>query len=145
MGKAKERLDNLAGRLCESILPVRESYFAGKGRRIAICSLASIDLLKEISGSREIMDRVIIVARLLSENKGIDTMIQFVLENPSLSHIILCGKEVKGHQAGQALLSMYKNGIDDAGRIIGATGPYPFLKSSKRDVDRLGFRSRSLT
>jgi tetrahydromethanopterin S-methyltransferase subunit A len=41
----------------------------------------------------------------------------------------------KGHQAGQALVSLYKNGINNDGRIIGAKGPYPILRSSEKDIE----------
>ena len=82
-----------------------------------------------------IMNRILIVGRLLSENKGIDTIIRFILCHPKLNLMIICGREVKGHQAGQALLSLYKNGIDNDGRIIGAKGPYPLLRSSQKDIE----------
>ena len=68
------------------------------------------------------MSRILLVGRLLSENKGIDTLIGFTLKYPNLHHIVVCGKEVKGHKAGQALLSLHRNGINkNDGRIIGAT------------------------
>jgi tetrahydromethanopterin S-methyltransferase subunit A len=139
---ARKRFDDLAGKVCEKVLPIKEKYFLGKGSKVAICCLASIDLLKEISNSVDIMDRIVIAARLLSENRGIDTLIQFAIYNPTLCHIILCGSEVKGHQAGQALLSLCENGIDTKGRIIGAKGPYPFLKSSQNDIDRFRHQVR---
>ena len=72
---------------------------------------------------------------MLSENKGIETIIQFILRHPELHNMIICGKEVKGHQAGQALLSLYNDGVDDEGRIIGAKGPYPLLRSSQKDIE----------
>jgi tetrahydromethanopterin S-methyltransferase subunit A len=78
---------------------------------------------------------VAIAGRLLSENKGIDAIVGYVSAHPELKRIIMCGKEVKGHMAGQALLALYKNGTDKEGRIIGATGPYPILKSSKEQVE----------
>jgi tetrahydromethanopterin S-methyltransferase subunit A len=81
------------------------------------------------------MNRILIVGRLLSENKGIETIIKFTLGHPNLHYMIICGKEVKGHQAGQALLSLYTNGINNDGRIIGAKGPYPLLRSSQKDIE----------
>lgn len=48
---------------------------------------------------------------------------------------MLCGKEVKGHHAGQALLALHKNGVDRNSRIIGAKGPYPTLESSKDKIE----------
>jgi tetrahydromethanopterin S-methyltransferase subunit A len=81
------------------------------------------------------MDKVAIAGRLLSENKGIDAIVAYAASHPDLKRIIVCGKEVKGHMAGQALLALHENGIDPAGRIIGARGPYPVLKSPKGQVE----------
>ena len=131
----KRLFDNAAGKICEALLPIRHEYYIGKGKSIAICTLSSIDLLKELSNSVDIMNRILIVGRLLSENEGIDTIIKFVLDHTELDHIIICGKEVKGHQSGQALVSLYKNGINNDGRIIGAKGPYPILRSSEKDIE----------
>ena len=130
----RKKLDDAAGKVCEAILPIKRDYYHGKGKDLAICTLSSIGLLEEISES-DVMDKIAIVGRLLSENRGIDAMIRFTLEHPDLKHIIVCGKEVKGHRAGQTLLALARNGVDKEGRIIGALGPYPMLKSPAKDVD----------
>ena len=130
----KRLFDDAIGKICEALIPLKHEYYIGKGKSVAICTLSSIDLLKEISNSVDIMNRILIVGRLLSENEGIDTIIKFVLDHTELHHIIICGKEVKGHQAGQALVSLYRNGINNDGRIIGANGPYPLLRSSQKDI-----------
>ena len=131
----KRLFGNAVGKICEALIPIRHEYYIGKGKSVAICTLSSIDLLKELSNSVDIMNKILIVGRLLSENEGIDTIIKFVLDHTELYHIIICGKEVKGHQAGQALVSLYKNGINNDGRIIGAKGPYPLLRSSQKDIE----------
>ena len=128
------KLKNVAGRLCEILIPIKLGYFIGEGKSIAICTLSSLDLLKTISNIDDIIGRILIVGRLLSENKGIDTLIQYTLNEPELRHLIICGKDVKGHQSGQAVISLHKNGMDDVGRIIGAVGPYPFLNSSQEAI-----------
>jgi tetrahydromethanopterin S-methyltransferase subunit A len=135
----KMAFENVAGKLCENIIPIRHEYCIGrKGKSIAICTLASMKLLEDICKS-DLMGRVLIVGRLLSENRGIDTIVKFTLSNQELRHIIVCGKEVKGHQAGQALLSLHAYGINNdksgEGIIIAAKGHYPHLKSSKEDLD----------
>jgi tetrahydromethanopterin S-methyltransferase subunit A len=134
----KMAFENVAGKLCENIIPIRHEYCIGrKGKSIAICTLASMKLLEDICKS-DLMGRVLIVGRLLSENRGIDTIVKFTLSNQELRHIIVCGKEVKGHQAGQALLSLHAYGINNdksgEGVIIAAKGHYPHLKSSKEDI-----------
>ena len=134
MTTIRKKFDDAAGKVCKAVLPIKHEYYIGRGKELAICTLSSIGLLEQISKS-EIMDNVVLVGRLLSENKGIDTMIKFTLGHTALKRVIVCGQEVRGHKAGQALLSLYKNGIDKNGRIIDATGPYPTLESSLQDVE----------
>ena len=138
--RARERLDNIAGKICEAALPIRKEYVVGRGTSVAICTLSSIELLERISQMPAVMDRIAVVGRLLSENRGIDVIMKFAIDHPSLERILLCGMEVRGHLAGQALLSVAKNGIDETGKIIGAIGPYPKLRSSPKEIAR--FRDR---
>ena len=65
-----------AGKLCEFLIPVKHSYYEGKGTKAAICTLGSLDLLEAISYSQDLMANISIVGRLLSENNGIDAMIR---------------------------------------------------------------------
>lgn len=130
----KKKFDDVAGKICEAVIPVKHESFAGKGSKVAICTLGSIGLLEEISRS-DMMGRVAIAGRLLSENKGIDAIIQYALSHPDLERIVLCGKEVKGHLPGQALIALYRNGVDQQGRIIGAAGPYPTVQSTSEQVN----------
>jgi tetrahydromethanopterin S-methyltransferase subunit A len=129
-----KRLHNAAGRLCKALLPIKHEYYLGAGKAVAVCTLSSIDLLQTIARS-DIMNRILIAGRLLSENKGIDTIIDFTVKHPSLNRIIVCGKEVRGHRAGQALLALASNGMDSSGRIIGAVGPNPIVTLPLQDVD----------
>jgi tetrahydromethanopterin S-methyltransferase subunit A len=129
-----KRLDNAAGRLCKALLPIKHEYYLGAGKAVAICTLSSIDLLQTISKS-DLINRILIAGRLLSENKGIDAIIAFTMNHPNLKRIIVCGKEVRGHRAGQALLALASNGMDSSGRIIGAVGPNPIVTLTLEDVD----------
>ena len=122
------------GELCKLILPIHEkSYLGNKNSSIAICTLSSIDLLKKILDS-EILNHISIVGRLLSENKGIDSIIRHVNKNQNIKTIIVCGKEVWGHKAGQSLFALHRNGIDSRGRINGSTSPDPILTVSKDEI-----------
>ena len=134
-------LVRFAGKVCEVLLPIKHDMFLGNEKSsIAVCTLSSIDLLEHISKS-EMMNEVALAARLFSENKGIEKLIEYVLEHSNIKHIVLCGKDTKGHLPGQALLALYKNGIDGNGRIIGAYGKDPVLESvTKNKVDE--FRTR---
>ena len=93
-------------------------------------------MLQTIANTVEIIDRILVVGRLLSENKGLDKLINFTLKHPDLRHLIVCGKEVRGHITGQALLCAHRNGIrSNDGKIIGAIGPNPFLSRSQADIE----------
>ena len=120
-------LGNVIGEVCKIILPITEEiYYGNPNSNIAICTLSSLELLKKIANS-EIINKLAIVGRLLSENKGIDQIIQYVNENKKIKTIIVCGKEVLGHKAGHSLFQLYKNGIDDKKRIINSISPDPHL------------------
>lgn len=130
----RKKFDDAAGEVCKALIPVRHESFKGRGKELAICTLGSIDLLEQISKS-DLMDKVAIAGRLLSENKGIDAIVEYVAGHPDLKTMIVCGTEVRGHMAGQALLALYRNGVDSEGRIIGAKGPYPLLRAPKELIE----------
>ncbi len=129
-----KKLEDGAGQLCKALLPIKHEYYLGSGKVAAICTLSSFDLLEIICRS-SLMDMVLIAGRLLSENKGIDAIIGFTINHPELNRILLCGKEVKGHRAGQALSALARNGVSTSGRIIGAVGPNPIITRCAQDVD----------
>lgn len=89
---------------------------------VAVCTnatVAGIELDKE---------KVAIYGKCVTENIGIEKIIQNVVSNPYIRFLILCGKVSKGHFVGQAFISLKNNGIDEQGKIIGAKGNMPYLK-----------------
>jgi len=134
-------LARFAGKLCEVLLPIKQDIFFGNEKSsIAVCTLSSMDLLEQIAKS-DLMNSIALAARLFSENSGIEKLINYVLEHSNIKYIVLCGKDTKGHFPGQALLALYKNGIDSNGRIIGALGKDPVLEDlTKNNIDE--FRRR---
>jgi len=92
-----------------------------------------MNLLKEIANSN-LLSKIALVGRLFSENKGIDSLIRYVISNKNLETILLCGKDTPGHRPGHSLLNLCKNGIDSQGRIIGSSSPDPLLTVTKSDV-----------
>lgn len=131
----KKGIEEIAGKVCGFVLPISQEYYLGKGKHVAVCTLSSLDLLERLSASEDFMNRVALVGRLLSENKGIDTIVSFVTAHPELKEIVICGQEVRGHRAGQALLSLSRNGTDVLGRIVGAVGPHPVIIAAQKDVE----------
>ena len=133
--KLKTKIDNIFGICCYHLLPIKQEYYIGKGKKIAICTLSSLDLLEEIKNDNEIMENILIVGRLLSENKGVDEIIKFTKKNTLLKHILVCGNDVKGHLPGQTLISVKENGIDINKRVMKTLSAYPFLTCSNQDVE----------
>jgi tetrahydromethanopterin S-methyltransferase subunit A len=132
----KRKFENVAGALCEIMIPIKHEYYIGQGNSVAICTLASLCLLEIIAKRPDLMSRILVLGRLLSENRGIDALIRFTLKYPRLRHMVICGEEVKGHRSGQALLSLHANGANgEDGRIIGAIGPNPFLSCSQAEIE----------
>ena len=127
-------IENLAGEICKIILPINDEMFFGNPRSsFAICTLSSMNVLKEISNS-SMMPKIALVGRLFSENKGIDSLVRHVISNKNLETILLCGKDTPGHKPGHSLLNLYKNGVDNHGRIIGSTSPDPILTITKAEI-----------
>ena len=82
----------------------------------------------------DFLERVGIIGRLLSENKGIDEIVRYVNQNQNIKKIIICGKEVWGHKAGHSLIQLHQNGIDDNNRIIGSKSPDPILSVKRSEI-----------
>jgi tetrahydromethanopterin S-methyltransferase subunit A len=64
-----------------------------------------------------------------TENLGAEKVVINVISNSNIRYVLLCGNESRGHLAGQTLLSLYNNGIDENGRIIGSDGAIPFIEN----------------
>jgi len=127
-------LGEAIGQLCKTILPIPEEYYVGNfNSSITVCTLSSMNLLKKFPNS-EIFNHIFIVGRLLSENKGIDSIIEYVWNHQKIKTIIVCGKEVWGHKAGHSLFQLHKFGIDENNRIINSISPDPFLNISMSKI-----------
>ena len=135
-----KKIENSIGELCKYLIPIKHEYYLGRGSRVAICTLSSIKLLIEISNDTKVMNNVAIVGRLLSENKGIDKIIKYCLTNKELVHLIVCGKDARGHRAGDALIALSNNGVTKEGKIIMSKSPSPHIMSTYEEVQ--SFRNR---
>ena len=128
------KLGNIAGEICKVLFPIDgEVFFGNSNSSIAVCILSSMNLLKEIADST-LMSKIVVVGRLLSENKGIDSLVKYVISNKNIKTIFICGKDTSGHRPGDSLLNLYKNGIDKGGRIIGSSSPDPILTLTKSQI-----------
>jgi len=82
-------VENIVGEICKIVLPINEEIFLGNQKSsIAICTLSSMKLLNEISNS-SLMSEIALVGRLLSENKGIDSLIKYVISKKTIKIILI--------------------------------------------------------
>jgi len=62
-----------------------------------------------------------------TENIGIEKLICNIVANPNIRYLVIFGPESPGHQTGDALLMLLKNGVDEHKRIIGSQARTPYL------------------
>lgn len=108
---------------------VEGEYIVGNTEAsMAICTLADTDLPNELKAAG-LLEHVAIIGTLSTENLGVERVIRNLTANPNIGYLILCGKDSRGHRAGQAILSLKDNDVDQGNRIISAVGPRPVLKN----------------
>jgi len=115
--------------------PVEGEYtVVDRSAPIAVTTLASVKLEDKLVKANP--SGLCIVGKTETENIGIDKIVKNVISNPSISHLIVAGKDTAGHQSGKTLLALWENGVDKNMRIIGSDGRRPILKNvSSADVD----------
>lgn len=67
-------------------------------------------------------------------NIGFEKMICNIVANPNIRYLILAGPESEGHQTGDALEALLKNGIDEKKKIIGTKALFPYLYNISLDA-----------
>lgn len=70
-----------------------------------------------------------LTGEMRTENLGIERVIINTISNCNIRYIVICGKESKGHFAGQSLIAIHENGIDKNGKIINSKGAIPFIEN----------------
>lgn len=104
------------------------------GAPVAVCTLNSDDVATELAVARP--DGLAIVGSMHTENLGIERVIRNINANPHIRFLILCGNDTEqaiGHLPGQSLENLFREGIDERQRIIGARGKRPVLKNVSRE------------
>lgn len=97
---------------------------------VAVCTLNSKVLFQTIASTNH--SDISVVGSLNTENLGIERMIKNITSNPHIRFLLLCGDDSEqriGHLPGQSFVSLFENGIDRNGRILGAQGKRPILKN----------------
>jgi len=111
---------------------VRGEYASGDpASQVAVVTLGS-----ELDKNR-LVKKAAIVGSMKTENIGIEKVVSNIISNTNIRYLVVCGAEVHGHLAGDAIIALKNNGIDDEGRIIEAKGAIPFISNIPRDlIDR---------
>jgi tetrahydromethanopterin S-methyltransferase subunit A len=98
---------------------------------VAVSTLASVELASALAERRPA--GLAIVGKTETENIGIDKVVKNVITNVSLRYLVVTGREPEGHHTGQTLLALFQNGVEQNGRVIGATGRRPILRNVTAD------------
>lgn len=103
------------------------------GAPVAVCTLNSEGLVQQVADLAP--EGLCIVGPLQTENLGIERLIHNLRTNPNVRILVLCGEDTRhaiGHLPGQSLHSLFENGLDETGRILGALGKRPVLQNLPR-------------
>ncbi len=95
---------------------------------VAITTLGSDDLPSVIA-EQVGKSGLAIIGKTHTENIGIEKIVKNTILNPHIRFIIVCGKDTKGHMAGQSLLALKDNGVSQDKKIVGSEGQRPVLKN----------------
>ena len=96
-------------------------------KSVAIALLGSEEIDRLALG--RLSSEIAIIGSITTENLGVEHLVKNLIANPFLRHLVLWGEDVKGHLPGNALTNLFRHGIDEARRIIGARGARPVLKN----------------
>ncbi len=95
---------------------------------VAITTLGNDDLPTAIT-EKAGRSNFAIIGKTHTENIGIEKIVKNTISNSHIRFLIICGKDTKGHAAGQSLVSLKDNGVNQDRKIIGSKGQRPVLKN----------------
>src|SRR5438270_2384017 len=88
-------------------------YVVGNpARSVAVCTLASSDLVDAI-GAR---DEIAIVGRLYTLNLGLEKLVWNIVANPAIRFLLLCGEDTTASIA-QGIAQLHAHGVDADPRL----------------------------
>lgn len=94
---------------------------------VAVCSTGSYFYIKYLPG-------IAAQGPCKTENIGLEKMMSNIISNPNIRFLIMAGAEVPGHITAGAMLALWKNGIDESGKIIGTKAAIPFIENLPRSA-----------
>jgi len=112
-------------------------YVVRYGAPVAVCTLNSEALAVSLANRKP--EGLAIVGTMHTENLGIERVIKNILANSNIRFLLVCGEDTQqavGHLPGQSLECLFRNGLDDRGKINGAHGRRPLLRNVSREEVR---------
>jgi tetrahydromethanopterin S-methyltransferase subunit A len=92
---------------------------------VAICTLSNRDLPARLTAE----PTVAIAGRCDTENIGVEKVVLNLVANPRIRWLVVCGKEGKGHRAGDAILRLKERGVGADMRVLESASWRPILKN----------------
>lgn len=102
---------------------------------IAVCVLVGDELYEQLIGLS--IPGLAIVGKTLTENLGVERLVQNIIANPYIRFLLLVGADAEGHRTGQTILALSANGVNEKMRVIASEGKRPVLRNLTRlEVER---------
>jgi tetrahydromethanopterin S-methyltransferase subunit A len=112
-----------------SMWPVIDGRYnvGNKESPVAVCTMATVELDLP-------MDKIAIKGKCVTENIGIEKIVQNIVTNPNIRYLIFCGKDSRGYFIRQAIEQLIKEGVEGPNKKIrGALGAMPEVKNLTMD------------
>ncbi len=108
-----------------AVWPVTDGRYGvgNKESPVAVCTMATVELDLP-------MDKIAIKGKCVTENIGVEKIVQNIVTNPNIRYLIFCGKDSRGHFIRQAIENLIEKGVEGPNkRIIGALGAMAEVKN----------------
>jgi tetrahydromethanopterin S-methyltransferase subunit A len=100
-------------------------------RSVAVCTLASSDLVDAFEGVQDIA----IAGRLYTLNLGLEKLVWNIVSNPHIRFLLLCGEDT-AMSPSRGIIQLHERGLDDEHRIVGIESGYPTSDQCPRIFER---------
>ena len=102
---------------------------------VAVCVLVGDELYEQLKSVNA--PGLAIVGKTLTENLGIERMVQNIIASPYIRSLLLVGTEAEGHRTGQTIIALGENGVNERMRVVASEGKRPILRNLTRlEIER---------
>ncbi len=107
--------------------PVLAGHYVVGDRNSAVAIATLVSSFEESPGFPK--EKFAIAGEVKTENLGVERVVINTITNPHIRHLIVCGTDSTGHNAGQSIVAIHKNGIGADKKIVGSKGAIPFIEN----------------